>query len=401
MKYVKQTLALLLACVMLFSLTACGCEHEFKEATCVEPATCTLCGETEGELAAHQFAPATCTAPKTCKVCKITEGKKLEHKYADATCEDPKTCTKCKKTLGQANGHDFKAANCDTAKTCKICGLTSGKALGHNYQGGSCTEAGVCSRCKATEAATGHNFSAATCAKAAVCSKCGITDGTALGHDYQGASCTERGNCSRCGEKTNALGHDYSEATCTTPSTCTRCGNTVGSPYSHSYNSATCTAPKTCNRCGATDGAALGHKYDYDESKCDRCSEPNPNYVDPASLCSLQIPALPQLLHDYSYDDSIRRSYEITGLTYTFEKSYGDEVKLTMYFSGLKTYDYQGAGQSSTCSVGWKLYDANGNVYKTGTFYSPALAMGETFANQTDYTYVTPGAYRLEILSTN
>ena len=53
--------------------------HDFGEATCSEPATCSRCGETTGETLAHTWADATCTTPKTCTVCGETEGELLEH----------------------------------------------------------------------------------------------------------------------------------------------------------------------------------------------------------------------------------------------------------------------------------------------------------------------------------
>ena len=35
-------------------MAACGCKHEWQDASCTSPKTCTLCGETEGEAADHQ-----------------------------------------------------------------------------------------------------------------------------------------------------------------------------------------------------------------------------------------------------------------------------------------------------------------------------------------------------------
>ena len=48
--------------------------HDYAEATCTDPATCTICGATEGEALGHDFTPATVEAPKTCTRCGITEG---------------------------------------------------------------------------------------------------------------------------------------------------------------------------------------------------------------------------------------------------------------------------------------------------------------------------------------
>lgn len=34
-------------------MTACGCDHQWEEASCTAPKTCTKCGETEGDAAGH------------------------------------------------------------------------------------------------------------------------------------------------------------------------------------------------------------------------------------------------------------------------------------------------------------------------------------------------------------
>ena len=72
MKHKFLTAFLVLA--LAFCLTACGCEHEWKEATCTDPKTCTLCDKTEGEANGHQWQDATYADPKTCVTCGATEG---------------------------------------------------------------------------------------------------------------------------------------------------------------------------------------------------------------------------------------------------------------------------------------------------------------------------------------
>ncbi len=56
----------------------------------------------------------------------------LSHEWQNATCETPKTCTKCDKTEGEALGHSWQEATCETARTCATCGVTEGEALGHD-----------------------------------------------------------------------------------------------------------------------------------------------------------------------------------------------------------------------------------------------------------------------------
>ena len=41
--------------------TSAGCNHSFSKATCQKPATCSLCGETKGELGDHTFTKTGCS----------------------------------------------------------------------------------------------------------------------------------------------------------------------------------------------------------------------------------------------------------------------------------------------------------------------------------------------------
>lgn len=116
-----------------------------------------------------------------------------QHNWNEATCTTPKTCTDCEEIEGEALGRTWIEATCTEAKTCTVCGLTEGEALGHQAEGISCTKDGFCTRCNQTVAATGHQYSQATCTAPQKCSVCGETKGKALGHS------TSEGVCSRCG----------------------------------------------------------------------------------------------------------------------------------------------------------------------------------------------------------
>ena len=82
-------------------LTGCHMKHEWAEATCTEPRTCSVGGETEGEALGHTWAEATCEEPETCSVCGETEGRALGHEWQEATYESPKTCSVCSLTEGE------------------------------------------------------------------------------------------------------------------------------------------------------------------------------------------------------------------------------------------------------------------------------------------------------------
>ncbi len=97
----KKTTSIFLALVLLLSLSACGHEHQWTEATCAAPKTCADCGETEGETLSHNWTDATCSAPKTCTVCGATEGEALEHTWIPANLQQPQTCSVCNTTEGE------------------------------------------------------------------------------------------------------------------------------------------------------------------------------------------------------------------------------------------------------------------------------------------------------------
>jgi hypothetical protein len=263
-----------------------------------------------------------------------------------------------------------------------------------------------------------HYYNNATCTSPATCS-CGATNGSALGHSYSGEYCT------RCAAKNPnyikpsqpSHTHYYSssvtrEATCGNEGVRTykcSCGHSYTESISkksyHNWEYATCTKPKTCKDCGKTEGTAQGHNY-YSDGECSRCGADDPAKTQALAKCSLSLPTLPKTIHYYNYSGNIESSVSVTGITYNFEY-YGDgNVILTAKFSGKKTYDKKGSGQSSSCRIGWKLYDPQGNVFRTGTFSSPSVAMGESFANQEEdliynFEATKPGKFRLEILNVN
>lgn len=129
----KRTfLSVILVIVLAFCLTACGCKHEWSEATCTAPKTCKLCEATEGDVIAHEWEEATCESPKTCKGCGLTEGSPTGHNWKDATCAAPKTCEICEKTDGDSLEHtlgkteivdpSYSTATCTYVQKCTVCG---------------------------------------------------------------------------------------------------------------------------------------------------------------------------------------------------------------------------------------------------------------------------------------
>lgn len=77
----------------------------------------------------HNYTEATCLQPEICSICNETGADALGHDFANADCVTPKTCSRCGETEGKPLGHDFDEASYWVAKTCKICGATEGEPL--------------------------------------------------------------------------------------------------------------------------------------------------------------------------------------------------------------------------------------------------------------------------------
>ena len=103
--------------------------HNWTEASCTAPTTCTICGATEGTANGHRWNDATCTEAQTCSVCGTEGQPALGHAVKAVTCTEPSTCTRCGETIAPAPGHDWAEATSEKPKTCLRCGLTEGKPL--------------------------------------------------------------------------------------------------------------------------------------------------------------------------------------------------------------------------------------------------------------------------------
>ncbi len=57
----KKMFCIFMTAIMLVGITACSHEHKYSEATCTEPKTCTICGETEGEALGHTVDIGICS----------------------------------------------------------------------------------------------------------------------------------------------------------------------------------------------------------------------------------------------------------------------------------------------------------------------------------------------------
>ena len=116
------TFAILLFAFCIF-LTACGnkCEHTYDNACDV---TCNECGEER--TVTHDFADADCLNPKTCTVCGATDGEPLGHapENDDNDCSTALNCGVCGKEILAAGEHSPEKddGNCTTEQKCTVCG---------------------------------------------------------------------------------------------------------------------------------------------------------------------------------------------------------------------------------------------------------------------------------------
>ena len=101
----KNAFIFIVALLVIFVLCGCACQHDWIEANCDMPKTCSICEAVEGEPLTHAWIEATCNEAKTCSLCKTADGKPIGHKpgdwvpektdYVTATESFIKSCTVC------------------------------------------------------------------------------------------------------------------------------------------------------------------------------------------------------------------------------------------------------------------------------------------------------------------
>ncbi len=104
--------------------------HDWADATCLIPKTCTVCGETEGEALGHQGGEATCKKKATCELCGEVYGKKADHVF-DAKATEPENIY-TSATITKPAIYFYSCIWCGTNST-KI--FPYGEALGAKFDG--------------------------------------------------------------------------------------------------------------------------------------------------------------------------------------------------------------------------------------------------------------------------
>ena len=226
--------------------------------------------------------------------------KDCSHEWADATCTSPKTCSLCEATEGSAKGHTpGAAATCTTAQTCTVCNAELVAALGHQYESAwSYDDAGHyhASACGHTDAKdyTAHNYESVvtdpTCTDqgyttyTCVCGKTYKDDYTsAADHSYETALSYDAGGHwyeSTCEHNVTKGYATHSYSSVVTPPTCTEQGYTTytcecGYSYISDYVSENGHNVTTWTEVGATLYDAQTCKYVVSYTgDCSVCNQP-------------------------------------------------------------------------------------------------------------------------------
>lgn len=248
-------------------------EHNWTNASCTSPATCTDCGAVGESAVGHYGGEPTCTAPGKCKSCGAEYLPVIDHKWIEATCIKPKHCEFCGIEEGTVADHKWIEATCEKAKYCEICGLEEGTPKAHTFVDATCTAKKHCSVCGYEEGEVlPHNFAEATCKNDRYCLGCGfVEENTKTEHNMsdwviiQEKTCVldeiKQKKCSNCDftieEKTATTGHTWIDADCENPKRCSVCNATEGNPLGHRGGEATTTNKAKCEVCGKEYGELL------------------------------------------------------------------------------------------------------------------------------------------------
>lgn len=305
-----------------------ACAHEWADATCLAPKTCSKCGSTEGAALGHvPGAEATCTTAQTCTVCGVELVAKLGHTLTYVnTIPTLETAGKTVADCATCGMHtEFDAVNVMTPGTYVLDAADLDAIAQYSLEDGevrvvdgvfAChlsnkyyTQSGRSETFKLMGNWTAthrmnlqgtseflDNGGLKNMVQIVTTEETTITIAWQLGDaGRQMAIYTLDGQVLEVtaseGEKN---GLEVSEFTVPAgayligtymPEGVKAGGNyifkivvDVVAPHVCSFSEATCTAPATCE-CGATQGEALGH--DFVEGACTRCEEEDPNHVEP------------------------------------------------------------------------------------------------------------------------
>ena len=116
----------------------------------------------------------------------------------------------------------------------------------------------------------------------------------------------------------------------------------------------------------------------------------------PIIICSTNLPTI--ITYKSGFSGDILTKVKINDIKFGVKAGVPNTPQLIL--SGEKLYDAKGDLYSRDCLIGYKVYDMENNVIDSGTFYTDALAVGDSFSNEKTSLYVpNKGFYRLELLN--
>ncbi|MBE6602486.1 MAG: hypothetical protein E7637_08320 [Ruminococcaceae bacterium] len=386
-----------------------GCTHYWMEATCVTPKTCLWCDKTEGAALGHEWrAASSASCYPICEKCYARDYTSPSHYWVDASCDKPKHCLYCGEQEGEPLGvaHTWVDATCKAPKTCSVCGETEGRTAAHTYTKGVCD---VCGQKDPTYIPTyglGETW--------IVDGQWELTFKTAvhLENDSSGKQVVQISwTAKNLGYTREEYPYDSGELGIDADDLKVYDAETevgVLDVWSETENGciigtkATNEGAWTLNNTSTTIKVYVQQKNSYgvlQKAWFELPVTPMPE-SDKLNGCTVTVDSdLPKKIDYKTYSGSTQSSCLITEIS--FEVS-GDD--LYIYFTGKKTYDSRGSGQSDSCKIGWKLYDSSNNVIESGTTYTTSVATGEGFVNVKDYAWdciVAGESYRLVLLNVN
>ena len=215
-----------------------------------------------------------------------------------------------------------------------------------------------------------------------------------------GESGTKEFSCSTCGAwwtetyTDSSLSHDWVAATCTQLKTCKKCQSIdwASNYASHDYSEATCTEVATCKLCGNRGIHLAEHQYSETDGTCTACGY-GVKFILPQTPVEIS----------YTSGSTVEKKCEIQSIKVNRIST----SKYEITFIVESTYHKKGNSYSDTAKFGWKLYDEDGMVVKSGTGSSDAsITVGEkskeviTFWVGADSDELQNGkTYRLELLN--
>ncbi|MDO4418544.1 MAG: hypothetical protein Q4C02_09750, partial [Eubacteriales bacterium] len=111
----------------------------------------------------------------------------------------------------------------------------------------------------------------------------------------------------------------------------------------------------------------------------------------------IDLPILPES-YSYSGGSTTYSTCDIEKIEIDKTRNSDTTYSVEVMLYGTKTYDNKPT-TSSSCKVGYKLYDANDYVVKSGTFYSDSVFPNEKFKGSFYLFSLEDGEYRLELLN--